>query len=228
MTDFASLRALIPASMLDVSGVVFSSGQSAFSNPSPLYVLGLNPGGSPDENREETLRSHTEMVANAAPDWLSFSDQSIKGKKAGTYGFQPRVLHVLEQTGLNPRSVPASNLVFVRSRREKDIAGQLDSLAEQCWPFHRQVIEGLGVKVVLCFGSTAARWLRRKLGAVTQPIDSFTEENMRRWTSRAYAARTMGLTIIAATHPSIANWANTTCDPTPLVARALAAAKSSG
>ena len=37
----------VPTHLLNESGTVFYSGRDAFSNPSGLYLLGLNPGSSP-------------------------------------------------------------------------------------------------------------------------------------------------------------------------------------
>ena len=43
--DFAKL---VPESYLDRSGAVFYSGRRAFSQPSDLYLLALNPAGDPE------------------------------------------------------------------------------------------------------------------------------------------------------------------------------------
>lgn len=217
---FEELRSLIPESLLDVSGVVFNSGRAAFSSPSDLYVLGLNPGGTPEGHQHETVRLHTDMVMRLPENWSSFRDQSLKGRPPGTFRFQPRVLHLLRQLDIDPGSTPASNLIFQRSQREKDLS-QLGRLASGCWPFHRQLIEKLEVKVVLCFGQTAADFVREKLETIRLPIEVFKETNDRGWSSASYRNQ-KGITVIAASHPSIANWRNPACDPTPLVANALA------
>ena len=71
------------------------------------------------------------------------------GKAPGRHGMQPRILHMFKMVGLDPGAVPASNLVFVRSRRERDIVDVFETLAHRCWPFHRNVIDTLCPKVVL-------------------------------------------------------------------------------
>ena len=50
--DFAKL---IPDSIMHRSGKAFYSGRLAFSSPSGLYVLGVNPGGDPEEYPDETV-----------------------------------------------------------------------------------------------------------------------------------------------------------------------------
>ncbi|WP_152682860.1 hypothetical protein [Caenimonas sp. SL110] len=219
---FEVLRDLIPATQLKQSGVVFNSGRNAFSGTRPLYILGLNPGGGPDDHQHETLESHTQAVSERNADWSSFRDQSLKGKPPGTFGFQPRVLHLLDAVQQKPSDVPASNLIFVRTKREKNLDGRLDALAEESWQFHETAIRLLGVKVVLCFGQTAAHWVRRRLDADPKPVATFTETNERRWTSSTYYSPSRKISIVAATHPSIAKWTVEATDPSRLVRDALA------
>ena len=52
--------ALIPETLLDMSGSAFSQGRRAFNNPSGLYFLGLNPAGDPSWRR--TVRMNVEAV----------------------------------------------------------------------------------------------------------------------------------------------------------------------
>ena len=147
---FEAAVGAIPSALLDRSGKVFASGRHAFSPGSPLYILGSNPGGAPESHAEETVRSHTQWVSAAAPeDWSAYRDESWKGKRPGRHGMQPRVLHALGTLGLSPCFVPASNVVFVRSRRESSLDGNFEALANQCWPFHEYVIRTVrGVAVV--------------------------------------------------------------------------------
>ena len=132
---------------------------------------------------------------------------------------QPRVRHMLEQVGLDPRRVPASNVVFARSSRKSSFDGDMAAHAEDTWPFHQAVIEKLGARVILCLGSVSGEFVRRKLGAHAF-VDSFVEANKRGWTSTLHR-NPAGLHVLTATHPSIANWLNPLTDPTPLLRRAL-------
>ena len=210
---------LIPHSLLAHSGSVFYSGRKAFSTPSRLYILGLNPGGSPNEQAAETVDWHTKKVLNGAADWSAYQDEEWQGKPPGTFGMQPRVLHLLDQLKLEPRNVPASNVVFVRSAREKDIKNRFRPLAELCWPFHQAVIEELRVRVVLCFGQQSGSCVREQLNA-NNLVDQFVEKNNRRWASTSYK-NSNGIAVVVATHPSIADWKTPATDPTLLVQRML-------
>ncbi len=216
--DFARL---IPKSVMNRSGNALYSGRAAFSSPSKIYVLGVNPGGDPAEQSKETVAWHTNRVLNKEPAiWSAYRDESWRGRPPGTYGMAPRVLHLFRSLGLNPGEVPASNIVFVRSGREDRLEGDLMQLAMECWPFHQAVIDRLTVSVIVCMGQSAGNWVREQVNAKAQ-VDEFTERNRRRWKSRVYR-NVDGLTVVVLTHPSIANWATPATDPTDLVKRALA------
>jgi len=132
---------------------------------------------------------------------------------------QPRVLHLFNKIGSSAGSVPASNIVFVRSSREVNLDGSMQEMVEVCWPFHELVIGNLSPKVILCFGQTAGNFICNKLAASKQ-VDVFTEQNNRRWCSRTFQ-NAGGIKVVVATHPSIANWVNPVTDPTELISRAL-------
>ena len=206
----------VPSDFLDESGTVFYSGRDAFSNPSRLYLLGLNPGGSPVEQAGETLSWHSNRVLyEEPPNWSAYRDESWQGAPPGTYGMQPRVLHALRRLGLDPGRVPSSNLIFVRTAREVDLKGSGRELADACWVFHERVINTLNIDVVLCFGRTSGDYVRRKLGA-DELVETFVEDNRRGWKSQSFRNRT-GTGVVVATHPSIAAWNTSAADPTHLV-----------
>jgi hypothetical protein len=63
--------------------------------------------------------------------------------------------------------MPASNVLFVRSSREKDIKELYNEYAEKCWNFHEKVIKDLSIKTILCFGKTLGNFVKKKLKANT-------------------------------------------------------------
>jgi len=209
----------IPAALLLRSGKVFYSGRKAFSAPSALYVLGVNPGGNPSQYGEETVGNHTAEVLRYADDWSAYRDESWEGAPPGTYGMAPRILHLFAALGFNPGQVPCSNLVFARSSREGDINHEMTSLADLCWTFHAFAIEQLRPQVILCLGKTAGNYVQKKFGANTL-LAEFVETNNRRWRSQTFASKS-GLKVVIATHPSIADWTAISTDPTQLVRDAL-------
>lgn len=217
-TLFDDLLNTVDESLHDRSGSVFNSGRRAFEAPAQLYILGLNPGGNPIAKRDHTIARNIEALRGR--DWWSaYADESWRKRPAGTHGMQPRVLHLLGRLNLEPRLVPASNVVFVRTAREADLAHEKERLLPLCWKTHAAVIERLGVRVVACFGRTAGDWVREQMGA-HERVDELIEQNERRWSSRTHAASD-GRRVVTLTHPSIADWTSPETDPTPLVERAL-------
>ncbi len=215
-----SFAALIPRDLLGRSGSVFYSGRRAFQCPSKLYILGLNPGGDPVSQAQKTVKWHTNKVLCDEPeDWSAYRDESWADSPPGTRGMQPRVLHLLRHLKINPGEVPASNIVFLRSGREDRLDGDVEQLAEVCWPFHQRVIEALTTRVILCFGKTAGAWVCKRLNAREQ-VGEFVEDNNRRWRSRAFR-NANGITVVVATHPSIVDWTAPATDPTELVRNAI-------
>ena len=209
----------IPRALLDRSGSVFYSGRAAFAAPSKLYIVGLNPGGDPAVQAAETIGAHRQKFRDGTAWWSEYADESWCGALPGTWGMQPRVLHLIDRLGLDPRLVPASNVVFVRSSTEATLSADMPTLLRECWPVHRTVIEALGVRVILCFGSTAGRWVRQELAA-TKLVDSYMEANERRWRSETHRAGD-GRLVLTLAHPGRANWCNPQSDPTTLVQRAI-------
>jgi Uracil DNA glycosylase superfamily len=214
------LAGKVPSSLAARSGKVFYAGRDAFAGPSDLYLLGVNPGGDPDEAMTETVGSHTRAVLHSFPtNWSAYRDEVWKGYAPGTYGMAPRILHLCAQLAIDPGHLPSSNLVFARSRREEHIADELQELSNLCWPFHEAAIDFLRPKAILCLGATAGKFVRKKLSANTFHSE-FIEMNNRRWRSQVFEGR-QGIRVIVATHPSIADWTATPTDPTPLIQAAL-------
>lgn len=211
----------IPQSLLDQPGGVFYSGKAAFTGKKDLYILGLNPGGSPDLQSGATVaKCINNTLQNANADWSAYRDECWEGtERPGTWGMQPRVLHLLAHLGLNPGETPSSNIVFVQSRREAVISNRLSQLAEDCWPFHKAVIEKLNPKLILCFGKTAGNFVKKKLDA-DKCIDEFIEKNNRNWKSQVFLSK-QGIKVAIATHPSIADWTAPATDPSEMIKRAI-------
>ena len=211
---------LISPLLSDCSGKVFYSGRTAFSRANDLYIIGINPGGSPELLSGETVAWHTEKVLRREPnEWSAYCDESWEGKPPGTHGMQPRVRHMLGLLDRDARSIPSSNLIFVRSNREESIGKNKTELIEVCWSFHQEVIEALKPNVILCFGKTVGKYVQKRLMA-HQIVDSFIENNDRHWPSDA-RLNSKGIAVVTVTHPSVADWTAPAADPTPLVRRML-------
>ncbi|SMQ69501.1 Uracil DNA glycosylase superfamily protein [Altererythrobacter xiamenensis] len=210
----------LPADILSRSGKVFYVGAEALQKHSQIYLLGLNPGGDPDDRLGgSTIGQDLKAFRERKAPWSAYADESWRGRPPGTWGMQPRILHLLRGLEANLRFTPASNVVFVRSRRENDLEREKEDLLRACWPVHQAVIDSLRVRVVVCLGQTAGRWVREQLDA-HQHVDWFKETNGRGWASHTHQGAD-GRQVVSVTHPSIANWCNPDADPTSLVVRAM-------
>lgn len=210
---------LIPAALSKRSGSVFYTGPSAFETPSKIYILGLNPGGDPVAQSAETIERDIAEWLAGPPKWSAYADESWQGAPPGTWGMQPRMLHMFDRIGLDARKVPASNVVFVRSRDERAIAAEKAELLRLCWPVHQAVIDSLGVEAIICLGNTAGKWVRGQVGA-TDRFDSYQETNARGWTAEAHR-NAAGLSVITVSHPGRQNWISPDSDPSDLIVRVL-------
>ena len=189
---------LIPEPSLDVSGSVFFSGRRAFSEPSDLYVLALNPAGDP--RGPHTIKKNVDDVLHRHPDNCSaWRDERRSGRTLRHNYRQRRVLYLFDQTGRDPGAVPATEAIFLRSTNPYRLV-DLESLAQDCWSFHEAVIRTLGVRVVVCLGGRAGRLARQRVNA-NEKVDEFIEDNRRRWKSRVHT-NFQGLAIMTLTHPS--------------------------
>lgn len=231
MPNIEDFYALVPDSLREVSGKVFYSGRDAFGSPSPLYILGLNPGGAPEDYPDETVGKHTDKVLHNMPDnWCAFTDEvwGVNGSRP-RHPMQKNVLHMLARLGLDCRKVPSSDLVFPRSQNAEKITKnkvEFDRLIKACWPFHQSVIQQLGVSVVVCLGRDAERGTIACLEATNPSLgkfvikDRFVEDGGLKQMSRTY--RNNGsVSVVQLLHPSRFHWTNPKSDPTELVQRAL-------
>lgn len=217
--DPDSFARLVDPILHDLPGGVFYSSPAAFSAPSKLYLLGLNPGGSPDATTGATIGKHLARWRQREPGWCEYTKESWEGAKPGEYGIQQPIRALFDRLGLNAADVPASNVVFVRSNNEDKLSSKVE-LLQRCWPVHEAVIRDLGITTVLCLGGTAGQWDRSKLGA-NRLYDDFVETYERRnYRSKAHLSQD-GIAVLTLTHPSRADWCNLNADPSPLVKRAL-------
>jgi hypothetical protein len=215
--------ALVPPALHDASGRVFYSGAAAFERPCPLYLLGLNPGtgGKALEDAIDTHIIGQDLAeARRRPDaWSAYVDDSWSGRAPGSKPIQRRATHLLRSLGLDPRAIPASNAVFLRSRVAADLGWEKADLLAACWPFHAAVIRALGVRAIVCMGSDAGDWVRERIGANVLRGD-FIERNERRWRS-TWHRNAEELSVLTLSHPARADWTAPASDPSELVRAAL-------
>ena len=210
----------IPESMRHRNGRVFYSGREAFSSSSPLYVLGINPGGDPATHTGDTVELHTDKVLHRCPEnWSAYRDERWHGLP-GTSGIQPSMLHLFDVVGYDPGAVPASNVLFLRSSNYQKYPGDRDVHASECWAFHESVIHELSISVVVIVGKKLKPFVLDRLNAC-ELVECWTDENKQPWRSTWHRNR-KGLSVVVLAHPTRGHdWTRPASDPTKLVLAAL-------
>jgi hypothetical protein len=134
--------------LIDSPGAVLYSADFTL-NPGPVYLLGLNPGGS----EESTLRDSIQKSRAGRNAYLD--EQWSPGghiQPTGQATLQRRVQQLCAMMGLKTRDVPASNLVFTRSTR---VGTHLNfgAALPVCLPVHEIFIEAIQPRFIMTFGS---------------------------------------------------------------------------
>jgi hypothetical protein len=195
------IAARIDPKLWKESGKVFYSGRAAFSGRASVYVMGFNPGDNPKDPVTETVRDHTRHVLSSPEKWSAYCDEKWKRSQcAGDARLQRQVRHLLCGLGLDPRCVPASNLIFVRSLEAKDLGKKEKQLVEMCWPVHQAVLDKLCPIALICFGFKTGEKVRELLGE-KQHISSFPEQSGSRPQCHAWKTPT-DLIVFNLRHPS--------------------------
>ena len=163
---------------LDATGLADQPGRLLYSGigtlaPGKVYMLGYNPGGDP-EAENDNPKDHLAKVAGLRPDWNEYMDgvwyPGGRACPAGGAPLQKRVQALLGGAGLPTRSVLASNLIFVRSRDQAQLA-EASRLAERCWGVHRWLLELVQPQTILSIGGNKIFDAISERSTVRSPIE---------------------------------------------------------
>lgn len=182
----------LPDSILDRSGEVLYSGSQTLRR-GPIYLLGLNPGGNPNDHKQTVRDRFKELPSRR---WNSYQ-VSWAGRKPGTHRLQRGVHWVAKELGVKLEDVCASNLVFVRSRDEK--GSGFPGSAHACWPVHLAILSIVKPKLVIAFGNSPYRFLRNEFGASAE-LDPCAAGHAN-WQCRAFL--TSGMRVVGLPHMSV-------------------------
>ena len=198
---------LIPDSLLRQPGRAFNSGRLAFSEPSGIYVLLLNPA-YPGDYPQATVFQQARDVAKRKPqDWCAFLDDQWGNRPPGKHFLQRNLLQLYARLGVSPRNAPSSQLVFLATKTSAALKKRPDFqyLREDCWHFHAAVIQKLQPRAVVCVGKDAADFARRKLNASALVGERCVDVGKRPRTSQSHK-NAQGLTVISLPHPAAAGF----------------------
>jgi hypothetical protein len=134
--------------MLHLPGaVLFSSFQTL--KPGPVYLLGLNPGGSEGATLKDSIdKSREGNNAYLDERWAPSGRLQPKGKST----LQRRVQHLCRMIGVETRDVPASNLAFTRSTRV-GMHNDFGASVQASLPVHEMFLSAIQPSFVMTFGS---------------------------------------------------------------------------
>lgn len=141
------------------SGNVLSVGPDAIK-PGRFYVMGLNPGGDP-ENHDGTIAksivarplgwsvfTHDCWLCDVRPCEHAPADKVLEPSLTR---HQRNVLATLNALGTEPGSVAATNAIFARSTGEKTLAGAWDWW-KMCWPVHQLFLRQVRPEWIITLG----------------------------------------------------------------------------
>jgi len=151
--------------VLDRSGTVLYSNYYTLKQ-GKLYILGFNPGGDP-EDRELKFQTIIKDIESERKLDREYNEYFIKwgNYKPGEDPLQRSIRFLVEEVfGLNLREVCASNLIFLRSRKQDGIQNW-EELADKCWKVHEFLIrEVVKPEIIISFGLQTFSYLLRRLG----------------------------------------------------------------
>ena len=158
-----------------------------------IYLLGLNPGGNPDDHKQ-TVRDRFKELRSRR--WNSYQ-VSWAGREAGTHRLQRGVHWIASELGVKLEDICASNLIFIRSKDEKG-SGFPDT-ARACWPVHGAILAAVRPELVVTFGSSPYNFLRNEFGASTDSDPC--PAGHANWQCRAF--ETKGMRVVGLPHMSV-------------------------
>lgn len=134
--------------LIDRPGAVLYSSEETLK-PGPVYLLGLNPGGSEGATlRDSIASSRRGNNAYLDEEWAPGGRVQPRGQST----LQRRVQALCRAMGVETRDTPASNLAFTRSTGLAAHPGYAGAV-ELCAPVHRLFMDAIQPRFVMTFGS---------------------------------------------------------------------------
>lgn len=121
--------------------------------PAPLLVLGFNPGGEVDGT---DLNASSSFYENWEHDYVDFRHHGKQYSLAGpAYDLLVQVLQTPSEDAI--RRVPATNVIFRRSRHASALNLTARAAARESSPVLAQILRAVDPAAILLLGSTAFR-----------------------------------------------------------------------
>jgi hypothetical protein len=131
------------------SGAVLYSGHDTLA-PGRLYVMGLNPGGDPDQLTVEGSVIWRSLVRTRCH-WNAYLDDNWRTPTEPT-PMQKRVRYLFESLKVEPRRTFTTNAIFTRSRTADGLEGLWSNWWNYGWPVHQLFLRVVRPRLILCLG----------------------------------------------------------------------------
>jgi hypothetical protein len=192
--------------LLDKSGSVLYSSYETL-RPGEFYLLGLNPGGDPDKQKEDTIRKHLESLpGNTKNAYIDEYWEPYRKGEEGEAPLQKRLYHLFNKFGCDIKNVCASNLIFLRSRNSG--GSGYPEIANKCWDVHEKIINIVRPKCIIVFGNSAVSpyqyiYNKFKPNCDVQSINS----GHGKWLCKVFRTSILGLNVVVAGLPHMSRYA---------------------
>lgn len=189
---------LIEVGLIDRPGAVLYSAETTLA-PGPVYLMGLNPGGSEGAALSQSLEK-SRSGSNAYLDevWAPGGRKRPKGQAL----LQRRIQSLCARLGRDTRDVPASNLAFTRSTGVATHPGFAGAV-KLCQPVHKIFMDAIKPKFVMTFGN-----LKHFEGAVRVTEIESTDADHQGWKAHRGTANAFGHKVNFGNVPHLSVWAS--------------------
>lgn len=145
-------------------------------------ILGLNPGGDPEEKDTSTIRDSLEKAKDN--DYNAYYEDWNDGK---VHPLQENLKAIAGTLGMDLRDICATNLIYTRSRGEKGV--NWDDL-DNCLRVLDKILEIVRPEIILTFGKAPFVELRKFYQEKNYHIHNLEPEcsGHGRWTIRRFEA----------------------------------------
>lgn len=218
------IRSRMPVSLYTKPGAVLLSGAVTLK-PSPVYVMGLNPGGDPDQITRSIIDSITPPDGTSAYTHECWQPRCMEPQPCrhmmadGRTRPDALVRHQRNMIALaaalqsEPARLFSANAIFARSSRRSTLRQQTGlDLAEwwqACWPVHQAFLSIVRPRMIVTLGygerSSAFGLLRAKAGSPA-PSKVIQENQRGGWLFsgqyRLDGGESLPVSVIGVPHPS--------------------------
>lgn len=135
--------------LLDESGSILYSSVDTIKK-GDLYVLGLNPGGDDTEINIPLQNTIADLRNKKTNSYLDEDWSNGRKYAIGQHPLQVNVTGLISSLGYDPGDVFCSNLIFTRSKSQKDC--KYSERAKTCWKVHEEFLKIVDPKCLIVFG----------------------------------------------------------------------------